>query len=103
MALHRKSTQLDSLIGGSTVLKSLTSTSTKRAVRTGIDVALGFLATVVLLVPMLSDLGVSVDNEAYVLGLVVAATALVSKVKNKLEDLGYLPALLKDDEASKNH
>ncbi|TCC19970.1 hypothetical protein [Kribbella sindirgiensis] len=80
------------------MLDKLNSASTKRAVRTGFDVALGVLAVVAVIVPSLHQFGFSVDNEAAVAGLVVAATALISKVKNKLEELGYLPAFLKDTE-----
>ncbi|GAB3830245.1 hypothetical protein [Kribbella italica] len=103
MAEHRKPTLSDTLIGGNTVLKKISSTSTRRAVRTGIDMALGVLAVIAVIVPMLHEFGVSLESEAYVFGLVLAATTLISKVKNKLEDLGYLPAFLKDDQASINH
>ncbi|MFC0622804.1 hypothetical protein [Kribbella deserti] len=71
--------------------------STRRAIRTGFDVALGTLLVLTVIVPSLSDFGVSSDDEAKVFALVVAATALVSKVRNALEDLGVLPAVLKAD------
>ena len=85
--------------GGTTVYRNLTSASTKRAVRTAFDVALGILAVLAVIVPSLHEFGLSIDNEAYIAGLVLAATTLVSKIRNKLEDLGYLPAFLKDNES----
>lgn len=78
------------------MFSKLNSASTKRAIRTAFDVALGVLAVVAVVVPSLHQFGVSVHNEAVIAGLVVSATAVISKVKNKLEELGYLPAFLKD-------
>ncbi|WP_405056956.1 hypothetical protein OG474_29980 [Kribbella sp. NBC_01505] len=98
-ARHRKPTTAS---GGNVNLldkiRNLNSASTKRSVRTAIDVALGFLATIAVIVPLLSDLGVPVESETKIAGIVVAATLVISKVKNKLEELGFLPAFMKDTE-----
>ncbi len=94
MAEHRAPTLIRSILNGDV---SLFNPSTRRAIRTGIDVALGFLAVVAVIVPSLHEFGISVTGEAKVLALVVAATAVISKVKNKLEDLGFLPKVLKSD------
>lgn len=94
---HRKTNPTTT--GGITVYRKLTSASTKRAIRTGFDVALGILAVLAVIVPSLHEFGLSIDNEAYLGGLVLAATTLISKIRNKLEDLGFLTAFLKDNES----
>jgi len=71
--------------------------STRRAIRTAFDVALGVAAILLIVVPSLSEFGVNPDSEAAILGMVVAATAVASKVRNKLEDLGVIRAVLKSD------
>lgn len=70
------------------------SDSTRRSIRTGFDVLLGVLAVAAIIVPSLSGFGVPTDSVALWMGYVIAATAVISKVRNKLEDLGLIPALL---------
>lgn len=71
--------------------------STRRAIRTGFDMVMGALAVLLIVIPSLGQFGVSVDDSAAILGMVVTATAVLSKVRNLLEDLGVIPAILKDE------
>lgn len=76
------------------------SDSTRRAIRTGIDLTLGILASLaaILLVP-----GVQDQFEEWGLGgilgvfgiVVLVLTAFFNKLKNELEDIGIIPAVLK--------
>lgn len=69
--------------------------STRRSLRTAFDVAVAVLAVATVVVPLLGSFGVSTENVIAWTGMVATATAVVSKVRNKLEDLGILPAVLK--------
>lgn len=71
--------------------------STARALRTAFDVAAGVLAVALVAIPFAGEFGVPTENTAAALGYVVAGTALVSKVRNKLEELGWIPAVLKGE------
>jgi hypothetical protein len=71
--------------------------STARAIRTGFDVALGILAVALVAIPFAGDFGVPTEHTGAAVAYVVAGTALVSKVRNKLEELGGIPAVLKTE------
>lgn len=74
--------------------------STRRAIRTGIDLVLGLLGSlaVVLVVPgfqdWMNDQGL---GEVFVSAsiLILACTAFFTKLKNALEDAGKIPAVFK--------
>lgn len=73
----------------------VTRDSTKRALRTAFDVMAGLLAVAFVVVPLLREFGMDADTVKEWSAYVVAATALVSKVRNTLEELGWIPAALK--------
>ena len=69
------------------------SDATRRTIRTGFQVVLGFLAVVAVMIPFGTDFGLSAEQVASVGGLLVAATATITAVQNKLEELGALKPL----------
>jgi hypothetical protein len=66
--------------------------STRRAIRTVLDVVPAILAVLVVAVPLLD---LDAETVAKVGALVGAVTVALAKVRNALEDSGAIPALLK--------
>ncbi len=72
------------------------SDSTRRAVRTVLDVLPGVLAALIVLVPVLD---LPAETVAKVGAVVAAVTVASAKFRNVLEDAGVIPALLKEPAA----
>ena len=70
--------------------------STKRTLRTVVQVLLGACAAVAIVVPII---GAQFDQAAAVGGIAVAAAGVVTKVMNALESARIIPAWLKDQPA----
>jgi hypothetical protein len=77
--------------------------STRRAIRTGIDSIVGILAIALVVIPTLGAFGVNADNVAAWTAIVVAATATASKVRNQLEDQGWIPVIAGSKDAPGRH
>lgn len=76
--------------------------STRRAIRTGIDSVVALLVTLGAVAAALASMGEQVElfgvdpGQILSVGAVLAAvTVAVNKVKNALEDTGFIPPLLK--------
>jgi hypothetical protein len=66
--------------------------STRRAIRTLLDLIPGVIAALLVMVPVL---GLSAAKVATVSGFLGAVIVAAAKVRNALEDAGVIPALLK--------
>ena len=71
--------------------------STKRTLRTLVQVLLGACAAVAIVVPII---GAQFDQAAAVGGIAVAIAGMVTKVMNALESARIIPAWLKDQPLS---
>lgn len=56
-----------------------------------------------VIAPSLSQFGLSAHDTAWTIAELTAATAVVSKVRNKLEELGWIPAVLKAEPYEAKH
>lgn len=70
--------------------------STRRTIRTVVQVLLGACAAVAIVVPII---GAQFDQAAAVGGIAVAIAGVVTKVMNALESASIIPAWLKDQPA----
>lgn len=66
--------------------------STRRAIRTALDLIPAILAALLVLVPVL---GLDAETVAKAGAVIGAITLALAKIRNALEDAGLIPALLK--------
>lgn len=71
--------------------------STKRAIRTAFHLIVGVVTAIPVVVAIITaNLSVGAEVTA-ILGTVVATSVTVSKILNALEEMGLIPAWLRDD------